>query len=158
PFQRETKAARDRRTPKRLLLPRVSDLLEVQLDHAGIILTILRLHVLDDLGAQLARQLAPLLPVEGELLGVERAGVGRTPTGGAGGVGVALRLHLLRQLLGGVLERLGGPLHRRLSSARLALAHLVAGLVHLPLGPLERLARLTLVGLAGVRGTRVALR
>src|SRR4051812_39114075 len=63
------------------LLFRIGELLEIQLDPASVVLAVLRLHVLDDLGTQLARQVAPALAGVLLQLGADGTQVGQTAAG-----------------------------------------------------------------------------
>ena len=87
----------------------VGRLLEVQLDHAGVVVAVLHLGLLDDLGAQLAGQFAPGLAGVLLQLGTEQAQVG--PAAGRDALVADLAalfvrlprmLGLLRRLLGGL--------------------------------------------------------
>src|SRR5581483_10928044 len=135
----------ERRRP--LLLVRVGDLLEVELDHPGVVVAVLGLHVLHDLRPQLAGQLAPRLA--GVLLGI-RPQHTRIGLAAAGGAEIAGTGHLIRRLAGllgrhlpgRVLQRLRRLPHRGLSALRLGVVQLALGLSQLLLRSLHHLARL----------------
>ena len=110
----------------------VGDLLEVQLDHAGVVVAVLRLGMLDDLGVQLAGQFAPGLPAYCFISGLNRLGSGRPPrlctpwslglpSVSSGLPGWPAAAQLARPPAG---QRLGRLLHRRLRALRLPLVQL----------------------------------
>src|SRR5207244_2815716 len=124
-----------------VLLGPVGDLLEVELDDAGVVLAVLRLGFLQDARPQFARQLAPGLA--GVLLQLARQLAGRRRSGGAvAGLDVVRRLAarglLAGELLGRLLQRLGRLLHRPLGLLRLPLAELALRVLHVGLGLLQR--------------------
>src|SRR6516162_5001580 len=115
---------------QRSLLLRLRELLEVQLDPAGVVLPELHFHVLNELGAQLSGDVAPALAGVLLQLGVEGAQVGHAAAGRAERPRLRLRVGLtgltllLLERLGRLLERLGGSLHRLLGALRLPPAEL----------------------------------
>src|SRR5262245_54608234 len=118
------------------LLLGVGKLLGVELDDAGVLIAQLGLHVLVDLGQQLARQFAQglsgvLLHVLAEAVRVGGFALGGAPfAGNLGQVRLAGLITLLLgvgQLLGGLVQGVRGVLHRRLGALGFALAQLVLG-------------------------------